>query len=85
MKDFLRFHVVAGKGMIMEQTTCDSLNTFVEWFFAGFTRVTDILTNEKGRSEVYNTSIFHHLMARPNLVLTSRAQRHQLGLVYTGS
>ena len=52
VKDFLRFHAAAGKGMIVEQTTCDSLNTFAEWFFAGFTRVTDAPTNEENRSEV---------------------------------
>ena len=34
VKDFLRFKAAAGKGMITEQTTCDSLNTFAEWFFA---------------------------------------------------
>src|ERR1700722_9524350 len=39
VKDFLRFKAAAGKDMIAEQTTCDSLNTFAEWFFAGFTRV----------------------------------------------
>ena len=25
VKDFLRFHAAAGKGMVVEQTTCDSL------------------------------------------------------------
>jgi hypothetical protein len=34
VKDFFRFHAAAGKGTIVEQTTCDSLNTFAEWFFA---------------------------------------------------
>ena len=33
VKDFLRFKAAAGKGIIAEQTTCDSLNTFAEWFF----------------------------------------------------
>ena len=32
VKDFLRFKAAAGKGRIVEQTTCDSLNTFAEWF-----------------------------------------------------
>ena len=71
VKDFLRFHAAAGKGMIVEQTTCDSLNTFAEWFFAGFTRVTDTEINKNDRSEVYDVSIFHHLMARPDLILPS--------------
>jgi hypothetical protein len=50
VKDFLRFKAAAGKGMIAEQTTCDSLNTFAEWFFAGFTRVTDTEINKEDRS-----------------------------------
>src|SRR4051812_31412576 len=40
LKDFLRCKAAAGKGMMVEQTTCDSLNTFAEWFLSGFTRVT---------------------------------------------
>ena len=60
VKDFLRF-----------KTTYDSLNTFAEWFFAGFARVTDTEINKEDRSEVYDVSIFHHLMARPDLILTS--------------
>jgi hypothetical protein len=38
----------------------DSLNMVVEWFFAGFTRVTDIKIDKEYRSKVYNVSIFHH-------------------------
>jgi hypothetical protein len=52
VKDFLRFKAAAGKGMIVEQTTYDSLNTFAEWFFAGFTRVTD---TEIKRTEAKST------------------------------
>jgi len=52
VKDFLRFKAAAGKGMIAEQTTYDSLNTFAEWFFAGFTRVTD---TEIKRTEAKST------------------------------
>ena len=40
VKDFLRFQAATGQGMIVKQITCDSLNTFAEWFFAGFTRAT---------------------------------------------
>src|SRR2546421_7167085 len=75
VKDFLRFKAAAGKGMIAEQTTCDSLNTFAEWFFAGFTRVTDTEINKEDRSEVYDVSIFHHLMATPDLILTSGSEK----------
>ena len=41
VKDFLRFHAATSKGKIREEISCDSLNTFAEWFFAGFSRVTD--------------------------------------------
>src|SRR5256714_4070369 len=71
VKDFLRFKAAAGKGMIIEQTTYHSLNTFAEWFFAGFTRVTDTEINKEDRSEVYDVSIFHHLMARPSSLLVN--------------
>jgi hypothetical protein len=41
VKDFLRFHAAVSKGKIKEKITPNSLNTFTEWFFAGFSRVTD--------------------------------------------
>ena len=47
----------AGKGMIVEQTTCDSLNTFVEWFFAGF----GLVTSESSNNEVH----IHRPYSRP--------------------
>ena len=40
-KDFLHFFAAKGKGKIVEQITCDSLNSVAEWLFGGFTRVTD--------------------------------------------
>jgi hypothetical protein len=61
--------------MIMEQTTCNSLNAFTEWFFAGFTRIIGTPTNEADRSEVYDVSIFRHLMAKPDLILTSGSEK----------
>jgi hypothetical protein len=57
VKDFLRFHAAASKGKIKEKITTDSLNTFAEWFFAGFSRVTDTQTDADHRSEVYDVSI----------------------------
>jgi hypothetical protein len=61
VKDFLRFQAATGQGMIVEQITCDSLNTFTEWFFAGFTHVTGTRTDANDRSEVYNISILQNL------------------------
>ena len=56
MKDFTRFSAASSKGKIVELPTADSLYTFLEWFFAGFTRVTGTQTNAEDRSEVYNVS-----------------------------
>jgi hypothetical protein len=56
VKDFLRFHAAASEGKIKEKITSDSLNTFAEWFFAGFSRVTDTQTDADDRSEVYDVS-----------------------------
>ncbi|KAL2440885.1 hypothetical protein ABEF95_008226 [Exophiala dermatitidis] len=54
VKDFLRFYVATSRGKIVKQPTADSLNTFAEWFFAGFTRVTGTPTDADEKSEVYN-------------------------------
>jgi hypothetical protein len=56
VKDFIRFHVATSRGMIVTQLTADSVNTFAEWFFAGFTRVTGTSTDAQERSEVYHVS-----------------------------
>jgi len=48
VKDFLRFCAAKGKGKIVEQITCDSLNSVAGWLFGGFTRVTDN-RDEQGR------------------------------------
>jgi hypothetical protein len=71
VKDFFRFCAATGKGKIVKKITCDSLVAVAEWFFAGFTRVTETQTNEDDRSEVYNVSIFHYLRPTPDLTLTS--------------
>jgi hypothetical protein len=69
VKDFLRFLGIMDKeGRIM----ADSLNTFAEWFFAGFTRVTSTPTDERDRSEVYNVGTFPHRSWETNLAISSR-------------
>jgi hypothetical protein len=62
VKDFLRFQAATSRGIIDEEgrITADSLNTFAEWFFAGFTRVTGTPTDERHRSEVYNVGTLPH-------------------------
>jgi hypothetical protein len=56
VKDFLRFYIATSRGKIdeNERPTVDSLKTFAEWFFADFTRITGIPTDEADRSEGYN-------------------------------
>jgi hypothetical protein len=41
VKDSIRFSAAASRGKIVELPTVDSVNSFAEWFFAGFTRVTE--------------------------------------------
>ena len=63
VKDFFRFCAATGKGKIVIKITCDSLIAVAvaEWFFAGFTLVTDTQISEDDRSEVYNVSLHRHL------------------------
>ena len=59
IKDFLRFKASISEGRIdeeLERATADSLNTFAEWFFAGFARVTGNPIPKEDRQEVYNVS-----------------------------
>ena len=58
IKDFLRFHVAISWGRIDDKRTAvDSVNTFAEWYFAGFARVTGNLVNEEDRRAVYDVGI----------------------------
>jgi len=43
-------------GLIVKETTTNSVNTFAEWFCAGFERVTGTSIVKKKRSDVYNLS-----------------------------
>lgn len=61
IKDFLRFVVATSKGIIddgQKKVTVDSMNTFAEWFFAGFARVTGNRIDEEDRCAVYDVSVF---------------------------
>jgi hypothetical protein len=53
VKDFIRFYIFISRGRIVGKFTADSVNTFAEWPFASFTRVTDIPINNDERSEVH--------------------------------
>jgi hypothetical protein len=45
--------------MIKKKLAADSLNAFVEWFHAGFSRVTGTPIDAEERSGVYNLSAFY--------------------------
>jgi hypothetical protein len=62
VKDFFHFCAATGKGKIMKKITCNSLIAVAEWFFAGFTCVTDTQTNKDNKSEVYNINIFYQFI-----------------------
>jgi len=66
LKDFVRFYCKSSRGTLSEdrEVTADSTNTFMEWFFAGFTRVTKTPTDPKDRSEIYHVSCGKHLVTR---------------------
>ncbi|EXJ72789.1 uncharacterized protein A1O5_03936 [Cladophialophora psammophila CBS 110553] len=54
VKDFARFYIATSQPRIVEVPTVDAINGILEFFFAGFTRVTGTETKDEDRSEVYN-------------------------------
>jgi len=59
IKDFLRFIVATSQEIIddeQKKITVDSINTFAEWFFAGFARVTSNRIDKKNRCAIYDIS-----------------------------
>ncbi len=61
IKDFLRFITSISDGIIDDENklvTADLINTFAEWFFARFARVTGNRIEEEDRRVVYSVSIF---------------------------
>lgn len=59
LKDFVRYKVSVSQGLIDDKgrPTADSMNTFEEWFFAGFARITGNSYAEEDRQELYKISI----------------------------
>lgn len=55
VKDFARFYIHQSSGTITKngRATLDTTKTFLEFFFAGFTRITGTETSEDDRSEIY--------------------------------
>ena len=78
VKDFLRFRIATSRGKIIEKPTVDSVNTFAEWFFAGFTRITGTPTHEEDRSEVYKITVLPYGRGGSNLTITSESEKSSL-------
>ena len=63
IKDFLRFIIATSRGIVddgQKKVTVDSTNTFAEWFFAGFARVTGNRIDEEDRCAVYDVSVYQN-------------------------
>lgn len=63
IKDSLRFIIATSRGIIddgQKKVTVDSMNTFAEWFFAGFARVTGNRIDEEDRCAVYDVSAYRN-------------------------
>jgi len=60
LKDFVRYKVSVSQGIIDDKgrPTADSMNTFEEWFFAGFARITGNTYTEEDRQELYKVFIY---------------------------
>ena len=68
IQEFLRFHISLSKGTIddKKRITVDSVNTFSEWFLAGFTRVTGKVIDNEDRAAVYDVgSLYPRMKYRP--------------------
>jgi hypothetical protein len=76
IKEFLRFHVAISRERIDEKgrITVDSMNTFAEWFFPGYARITGSSIDEDDRRAVYDVSTSRgsaitnvHMASRSNI------------------
>jgi hypothetical protein len=75
VKDFLRFYVFISRGKIVKESTDDSVNTFAEWFFAGFICVIGTPTDAEERSEVYNVNYQRYVGEAISLIFLSGCER----------
>ena len=78
LKNFFRFLVATSRSKIVEIPTADSVNTFAEWLFASFHRITGTPIDEGHRREVYNVSSLPYGRDRSNLTITSGYEKRSL-------
>jgi hypothetical protein len=73
-KEFLRFHVAISRERIDEtgRITVDSMNTFAEWVFPGYARITGSSIDEDDRRVVYDVSTSRS-SATTNIHMASRS------------
>jgi hypothetical protein len=78
IKDFARFYIAQSTGRITKngRATLDSTKTFMEWFFAGFTRVTATDIDEEDRSEIYTVSTSFPCRGQSSSSALARPQSH---------
>ncbi|KAI9765370.1 MAG: hypothetical protein M1840_007450 [Geoglossum simile] len=77
VKDFLRFYIATSREMLDHRSTVDSVNTYVEWFFAGFTRVTGTPIDKEKRSEVFNW--VWRTLTKEGVIINKRKPKHLFG------
>ena len=53
LKDFVRFFAALSRGRIKDKPTADSINSTLEFFFAGFAKITGTTVHEDDRKELY--------------------------------
>lgn len=64
LKDFFRFYIATSRPVIGDVPTADSICSIAEFFFAGFTRVTETAVPKETSSEVYSVSLFPSTLTR---------------------
>ncbi|KAH0543790.1 hypothetical protein FGG08_001972 [Glutinoglossum americanum] len=77
VKDFIRFYIATSQGRLDRRSTVDSVNTYAEWFFAGFSRVTGTPTDKEERSEVFNW--VRRTLTKEGVIVNKRRPKYLFG------
>jgi hypothetical protein len=64
VKDFFRFYIATSRPIIDDLPTADLIRSIAEFFFAGFTRVTETAVPKEMSSEVYSVRLFSSTLTR---------------------
>ncbi|KAI9766402.1 MAG: hypothetical protein M1839_004906 [Geoglossum umbratile] len=75
---YVKWTEVTGiRGRIKDKTTVNSVKTFAEWFFAGFTRVTGTVISKDYRNTIYEW--VRTVLTEEGLVVNTRKPKHLFG------